>query len=238
MTQSDPEYLRLYKEYAHAIRAYENAVRDRRSKRARFKAKNKESTVRRPVGSPSDFKIPPEDKKSSQPTQKPIPHRIYLGPILGWAKIIYTESIPPATDPSSDIKVEKFYDQISLELYWSKKNHYDKCKRAFFDYVRRRNIDLHREHAREELRYEAMGQMLGFEDQEDGLKEAQAEIEAACQAAWKIYQSNPEPRSTEVIKLLLQSLSDGQLVGLESQTVRQMEAEVTNLLNSGKISKG
>jgi hypothetical protein len=235
----DPKYLQLYREYSSTIRAFENATKDRRRVRAQFEARKKAPpNPRRPVGSPRDFRIP--RRKNPAASQIPLTRerKVYLGTILGWAKIIYTS--PPSTDsPDATMAIDanKIYDDMSLKLYWNAKNRYDNAKRAYFDYVRGQNIERHHANARRALSHAANLQLLGAESADGAaLEEARAEVEKAAKNAWAIYQTSPSPKSDEVKVLLLESCEDVQLIGLDDSTVaKSIEGEIVRLFNAGAL---
>lgn len=238
MEGTDPKYLQLYREYAKAIRAYENAIRDRRKVRETLKAKRSQTRQpRRPVGAPPVSRAPRPRVDNPRPTASPREPKIYLGDILGYAKVTYTQTPSPGTDPVAGFDFDKHTDQLSLKLYWNAKAHYERCKRAFFDYVRRRNIDLHKEEAKAETQHAANLQLLGLDTEEDLLIEAKKQVDAACRNAWAVYETSPSPKTREVIVLLLENFADAQLVGLESSTVKKMDAEVIRLHKIGRIGK-
>jgi hypothetical protein len=242
--RADPEYMRLYKEYAKAIQGFENAVHDRRRVRNRLAVDSQpvlqilQDWMRRPVGAPWEARISALDPEPAPtPPPPPKPRRFYMGPILGWAKIIPTW--PPATveEPNVGIDVDKLYDRMSLHAYWNAKRHYEKCKRAFFDYVRGQNIDAHRERAKAELTHGTNLQMLGLDDDDpDFMEDAQAEVEAGCRNAWALYRSAGAEKSDEVKAMLLEWIAEAAFVGLESKTVKAMLEEFNRLVEVGAIS--
>ncbi len=245
--RDDPKYLQLYQDYAKAIQAFENATKDRR--RVRNQLAVKRSPVikalrewgRRPVGSRPTTRIPrgrPAPPRAPGGSAARI-RQIYLGDILGWAKIVLTPTVVSKLDPGDRVDVDKLYDQTSRRLYWNAKAHYEKCKRAFFDYVRHQNIDLHKERAKGALAHGANLQMLGVDESDEPgfMKKAREEVEAVCRNVWALYQSSGAKKSTEMKELLLESVADAQYVGLESPTVKMMTTEMTRLVNSGDIKK-
>ena len=65
-------------------------------------------------------------------------------------------------------------------------------------------------------------------------------MKVACHAAWKIYESSPNPKSEAVKKLLLELLSESQLVGVEEVDpgiMKTMQKEVNTLVDSGQLKK-
>jgi len=156
-----------------------------------------------------------------------------MGEILGWATLAPSATLEPERDPATDFDLEKLYDKTSLTLYWNTKIHYEKAKRAFFDYVRKQNHQLHREQAISALSHAANLQLLGVEGpDETKIEEAKREIELACKNAWRIYQTSPTPKSHEMKILLLESLAEAQFVGLdESPTVKEMQAECVRIIS-------
>jgi hypothetical protein len=233
----DPQYLRLYQEYSKAIKAYDNALKDRQKVRKQLSAKRGvPAQPRHPVGA-----VP--GRRPVVPVRRVAPARpshrgIYLGPILGWAKVIYTRPPEPLPDPTANADWDKLYDRISQQLYWNAKSHYEKCKRAFFDYVRQQNIDVHRERAQNEAEHLANQQLLGIDDEDTGMEPLRQEIEKVCQNALGLYRTAPTPKSQKVIETLLESLADAQFVGLESPTVTSMEDAMQSLFQSGAIRLG
>ena len=245
--RDDPKYLELYREYARAIQAFENATKDRRRVRDQLAVRRSpvikalQQVSRRPVGSPPGTRIPrgrmPPPRVQAAAAART--RQIYLGDILGWAKIVPTPGIDPKIDPAG-IDVDKLYDRISLQLYWNAKAHYRKCKRAFFDHVRRSNIDLHNERARSALGHGANLQWLGVETSDDPefLQEAQKEVDAACRNVWALYQSSGAAKSTEMKVLLLESIANAHFVDLDSSTVKLMTGEMDRLVDAGEVSIG
>jgi hypothetical protein len=243
---ADVRFLELYREYAKAIRAFENATKDRRRVRAQIAARRKAPPApRRPVGSPPGYRIPAAPQR---PAARPAPkkeRRIYLGKILGWAKIVYTS--PPlneAPDASAFFDSDALYDETSLRLYWNAKKHYLECKKAFFDYARQTTNDVRRERIREHLEqakaeadHLANLQYLGAEDtDETGLEAIQAEVEAACKEAWAIYQRTPDPKSDAVKLELVDVQVDAQLTGADETPIGQtIQNELNRLANSGGL---
>lgn len=240
--RNDPNYLRLYREYAAAIRAFENASRDRRRVRNRLKARRSPDSqpTRRPVGSPPGTRIPPEPQRPPRGAEEhPHVRHVYMGEILGWATLRPAESVEAQPDAVPELDADELYDRLSLKLYWNAKSHYLDRKRAFFDYVRRQNLDTHRAQARDALDHGARLQLLGVDDESlDFLAEARREVDAACENAWKLYQSSPTPKSFEAKVLLVESIADAQYVDLESPTVRAMQAELQHLVSSGAVQQG
>lgn len=241
--RDDPRYLRLYQDYSKAIRAFEIATQNRGRVRDQL-AVDRSPVIqalrqreRRPVGSPPDTRIPAESPTPPAPRPAPPPRRIYLGNVLGWAEIVYTSPQVPEPEPDGGIDVDKLYDQTSLHLYWNAKTHYLKSKRAFFDHVRRQNVDLHRERATDALSHGAHLQFLGLDESDDPefIREAKREVEAMCQNAWALYQSGDEKKSPEMKVLLLKSIADAQFVDLESATVQTMTNEMKRLFSNGEI---
>lgn len=233
---TDPKYLRLYHEYSKAIRGFDNALRDRQRVRRQLSARrNMQPQVRRPVGSPANYRIPQSSPTRSPATKKPRERRIYLGDILGWAKIVYTSPDTQKKDPSIDLDESKLYDTTSQHLYWNAKNHYKKCKRAFFDYARRQNIDLHKQRAAQEASHVANLQLLGADDGEADFEGIRREVEAACRNALALYRTAPKPKTDEMKIILLENLADAQLVGLETPVVHSMTVEMNMLLSAGSV---
>lgn len=244
--RDDPEYLRLYQDYAWAIQALENAIKDHRRVRDQIAVarapviKALEQWGRRPVGSPPGTRIPSGRPDPAGGTaQAPRPHRIYMGAILGWATVVPTATVMPRqpADVSEDIDLD---GSMRIRL-WSAKTHYEECKRAFFAHVRRRNIDLHRQRARGSLEYGGNLQLLGaddFADDDDDprfMKDARREVEAVCRNVWALYQSSGAKESSEMKVLLVESIADAQLVGLESPILGAMTSELYRLVESGDI---
>jgi hypothetical protein len=154
-----------------------------------------------------------------------------MGEILGWVTLAPAAAIEPIVDTTADFDVDKLYDKTSLSIYWNAKTHYEKSKRAFFDYVHKQNLQLHREQAKSALSHAANLQLLGVDGPDErSLEEAKSEIERACQNAWRIYQTSGTPKSHDMKVLLLESLAEAQFVGLdESPTVKAMHAEAIRI---------
>jgi hypothetical protein len=239
---TDVKYQQLYREYANAIRRYDNAIKDRRRVRARVEAKRRAAPLpRRPVGSPRGFRIPQAPPRPAQRPPKQRERRIYLGKILGWAKIVHTA--PPVSDspdPDALFDSDRLYDSTSLKLYQNAKLHYESCKKAFFDYVRRQNIDVHHQRAEAAVGHAANAQLLGDDSAaEKAIEEAQGEVEQACRNAWAVYQRSPSPKSDSVKVLLLEHLGEAQLMGLDDRDIcKSMQMEAQRLLKAGVLRIG
>jgi hypothetical protein len=235
----DPQYLKLRLACDRAAQAYENALAHRKRLRAAFaeRAQRASQTVRRPVGSPATFRIP-QPAAAPPPATLPRspPAKIYLGPILGWAKVIGPWQPAPELGPEDFPDEDAAHDAISLKLYWDAKIEYERCRKALLEYQNRRDMQLHRQKARAALSHTANLQLLGVES-DDAIAEARREVEAACQNAWEIYQNSPTPRSRALTVLLLESLADAQLVGAETATIRQMQHEMDRLIGSGEVQR-
>ncbi len=163
--------------------------------------------------------------------------KVYLGPLLGTVTLTGAPGTEPGAEPGFD--AAGLHDAVSVKLYWDRKNEYERARRAFFDYVRSREIATHRARARAELTHAANRQLLGVDDaSEDGLAGARAEIEIACRNAWAMYDTAPEPKSPAAKLRLLSGLEDAQLVGLESEVAHRMANEVQRLLAAGALSSG
>lgn len=217
--RDDPEYLRLYQDYAWAIQAFENAITDHRRVRDQLAVAR---PPRRPVGSPPGTRIPSgHPGPAGGAVQAPRPRRIYLGTIPGWATIVPTATVMPRlpADVSEDIDLD---GSMRIRL-WSAKAHHEECQRAFFGYVRRRNIDSHRQRARGSFASGANLQLLGADDFADDdedpqfIKDARREVEAVCRNVWALYQGSGAKESTDMKVLLVESIADAQLVGLEAR---------------------
>jgi hypothetical protein len=235
-SRDDLTYHRLFENFTGAMQGYKNAITDR--KRIRNLLAVKRSPVlqafqqhqRRPVGSPQDFRIPkPAQHRSVINIQGNKERRIYLGHILGFAKIIYTQSITPEPEPDMSIEFDKLYDQTSLRLYWNVKKNFDKSKKDFLDFS-------HRNRTREALNSVVNRQYLGVED-DDTLSEGRREVEAGCVKNWNFYKSSPTPKSMAAISILLESLADANFVDLDSPTVKSISQEVSKLIMSGTVKK-
>lgn len=236
----DPEYLRLYREYAKAIQMYEIARQKRQLDRKRLIDKrNMPPPVRRPVGSPADFQIHQSTPPPIQPLTKKRPEqKIYMGEILGYAKIIPSSPPSSVNNQDVDIDIDKLYDNISLKLYWNAQTHYENCKRAFFNYARRKNLAEHKEKAQQEAAHIANLQLLGVDNNDAQFDALKREVEAACKNALALYRTAPKPKSDAMKVILLENLADAMLVGLDSDgslTVRSMIDEMHLLMNTNAI---
>jgi hypothetical protein len=126
-----------------------------------------------------------------------------------------------------------------LDIYWNARRHYEECRRAFFHYVRRQNIDLHRSRVADSLRVGAREQLLGLDDFRDDnppwYREARDELESATREAWLDYDSSPEPRTAAAKLLMLKALAEAQLLGLEGDAVNKMEEELSALVAESEL---
>ena len=234
---SDPQYQKLLREYEQSLRQYKIAAEKR--KRFRDTLTVRRSPVmralaqsqRRPVGSPADFRIPHGPTPPVKVARPPRARRIYLGEILGFAKIIYTDPVMPAGDVDPTQEVDRLYGEISRQLYWNAKAHYEKCKNALLDYS-------YRDRARGELGHAADLQLLGVDDEGEAMADVRREVEAGCKQIWSVYQASGTPKSEAALGLLVEGLADAQFVGLDTPTATAMQDEVSRLLNSGKVGRG
>ena len=82
----DPEYMRLYRRYVKALKAYEITLKKRRAARARWKERKKQPPApRRPMGALAGFRISPTPSVKSGRGYKPQEMKVYMGKILGGA---------------------------------------------------------------------------------------------------------------------------------------------------------
>lgn len=247
---SDPTYLRLYQEFAAAIRAYERAVVERRKTRDMLAVRRSPMFLalqvleRRPVGMTvgAALRVHAATHRAAPVGASASPgqavHRVYLGPLLGWYRLTGT-SLPGEPALPETPERSKLYDQLSLDLYWSAKRRYEEARAAFFAHVGRTNIATIRERAVGSLASAAHAQLLGHDELAEGfIEEARRHIEMACQSAWRIYGQAPRPKSAAMKILLLESVADAQFVGLDSKTAQVMTAEVNRSLNAGELTRG
>jgi len=132
------------------------------------------------------------------------------------------------------------YDEISLQLYWNVKMEYEEAKRAFFDYVRRKNffddvrqknIEHSKEKARAALDRAANLQLFGLDhDADDEIEAAREEVQVAYENAWKLYQTSSSKDSIGMKLLLLNTLADAQFVGLESTTTQNITGALSDVI--------
>ena len=242
----DPEYMRLYRRYVKALKAYEIALEKRRAARARWKERKKQPPVpRRPVGAPAGFRIPRKPSVKGTKGYKPQEMRVYMGKILGWARMVgVSPPLPGEFDPTADYNVD---EKLQLDMYWRAKIHYEECKREFFEYARRgpksrggrrptRGYRKNLTRAKGHIEYAIPGQILGAEGiSEAALENARREVETACYKLWDNYRDNPDDK--QVVKDLIQDgLVEAQLHGLDdSPIVKTIQNEIDRLVNSGKI---
>jgi len=242
----DQEYMRLYRRYVKALRAYENMLEKRKQSRARWKERRKQPPKpRRPIGSP-----PPKEERSTAPVkteknEKPKFRQIYLGKILGWAKVVgVTPPLPPDYRPLVEHDI---FDRTQLALYWNAKLYYQKCKKEYFEYAlrgpktrkgRRPTTGYRKNRARASghIADAAYAQMTGDQEaSEKAIKNGQMEQERACYELWDNYRDNPE--DLQVLSDLIQyGLVDAQLLGMsERRIVIVIQNEINRLDNSGKF---
>jgi hypothetical protein len=236
----DDKYLRLYHEYAEAIQAYENAISSRTRTRQILRQKAYEnSQPRKATEFAAQIKTPLASPTGAPSRAGAKPPTVYLGKILGW--VTFREWSPEISNyTESDVDALQMFDNISLNLYWNAKQHYEKCKRAFFDYVRNQNIQIHRQRMVDAMNYAATLQLLGVSGaDEHGLDAVYQEVEALCRNVWALYQSAPEPKSGEMVLLLIHSYAESQIVGAEqSSIIELMTLEINRLLAEGTLSLG
>ncbi|MEE8160158.1 MAG: hypothetical protein V3T61_00830 [Acidobacteriota bacterium] len=161
-----------------------------------------------------------------------------MGKILGWATIQGVSVPDPEPEPEPEFDVDRMVDYLSLGFYRNAKEHYLRAKRAFFDFARRSQIREARNRARQNTRHAANLQMLGVESSESIMRPAQEEMKVASHAAWRIYQSSRDPKSDEAKAVLVQVLSEAQLVGVENvdpAIMEKIQKEVNKLIDSGQL---
>lgn len=217
----DPTFLSLYREYASAVRALENAMQQRRRARSALEAKPDLRTARRPVGAPAAFHIP--QAVAPQPVRAAAQQtmEIDMGPILGRVRLRSSASpVFEEHDPAASFDVDRLYDQTSLALYWNAKVQYLRAKQAFFEYARKSLIAEHKAKAQRLLQDAADSQLLGSDDVADSSwKQAQGVIESLLAEAWKLYQSAPTPKNEEMKKLFVSAFALAQWVGIEDTAI-------------------
>jgi len=241
----DPEYLRLYRQYVKSMQAFEIMVRKRSEHRARWMAsQGMPPTQRRPVGASPPPGISRTSSGGTLPASRKATKGIYLGDILGWAKIIVDSSpVEEGADPTADFSASVIFDKVQLELYWNAKLHYEKCRKEFFDYVRRGLAGEYKSmssayqgnlrQAKGYLRTAAEMQWQGVDDAaaDAEIRKAELEVESACSKIWEIYLKNPEKKITRL--MLLEGLVDAQLVGIDdSPIVQKMMDELQRILSA------
>jgi len=232
---ADPRYRKLVEEYRAAFRQFKIAAENR--KRVRDLLAVRRSPVlralaqhqRRPVGSPADFRIPRQAPPAPRPINRRPDRRIYLGPILGFATIIYTPSVTPSAEPDPWPEIEQVYGEMSRQLYWNAKAHLEKCEQALLDYT-------HRTETRADLRDAAAKQMLGIDDTDETMEALQRDVEVGCQKVWALYERDTE-KGEATMHLLLETLADAQFVGLESPTAKRMQGAVNDLASRGVVRR-
>jgi hypothetical protein len=245
----DPEYMRLYRRYVKALRAYEILLKKRGEARARWRERRKQPAApRRPVGAPPRSAKRPILTAKAGTGYKPQEMRVYMGKILGWARMVgVSPSVTDQADPAAEYDVHGAFDRIQLQMYWNAKIHYEKCKREFFDYARRgpqsrggrrptRGYRKNLARARVHTEYAVNLQWLGAEEASEApLENARREVETACYKLWDNYRDNPNDK--QVIKDLIQDgLVEAQLHGLDdSPIVKVIQNEIDRLVDSGTI---
>jgi hypothetical protein len=236
--QDDPRYMQLYRDYARAIQEYQNAIdRRRRVRQQAATAAAEEGRSPPRAGGGAAAASPSQAGPAGGSTSVPSVMKVYMGPILGWVRFVGSSSaIAGGPEPDAAFDPGAVHDAISLQLYWNVKTHYESCRRAFFDHVRRQNIQHHRQQAVAALQHAANLQLLGVES-ENPLAEAQREIEGSCRNAWALYQGAPTPKTRAMVVMLTENLADSQFVGLESPTTRLMSDEVNRLIDSGELKR-
>jgi hypothetical protein len=231
LLEHDQTYKKLKADFDKAVSRYVTAIFH--SQRVREIVK----TERRPVGSAGDYKISENTIHKEKKTQKPEEFRVYMGDILGWQKLNPSPSVPESVS-NEKFDTQKVFDEISLKFFWDARENYRRCKEALLKYVYYSTADTYDRKVRETLSFEATKQLLGIGSGEKALEAAKSEIEKKCKAALAYYRSSPEPKSREVIIVLLKSLTDANLVGLESKTTEDMHTELGVLSGAGLLEKG
>ncbi len=243
----DPEYLRLYREYASALSTYEVAKREwQEFKEREGEMRRGHAGPRTPYGpAPAKAATAPSDIGSEASPDR-APMRVYLGKELGWI------TLQPSSFAGLDLpNAEETFDWLShyfrmrRRIFWNTEDHYERCKKAFFEYARsgapnsagrrpardfRGNLDR----ARQQIREGALLQWHGDDRAaEESLRVARLEIETACYKTWENYRDAPAPKSMEATVGLLVALADAQFVGLdESPIVKVLQGELARLMEN------
>jgi hypothetical protein len=160
--------------------------------------------------------------------------KIYLGGILGEVTLVPSDLPSPSSESVSEF--EKMIEWLSDRRCKNAKENYERRKRAFFEYVRKNNIDVHNQRARGAVGRAVTEQLWGRDgDAEDFMKQARKEFDLACRNAWILYQ-NSQPEQKEEMKILLvQSVGMAQFVDLDNDLTRKMIAEINRLSMANEI---
>jgi hypothetical protein len=224
----DRQLGRLYTDYARTIRALDIALTDRKRRRP---APAAQAPIKTPVGAPSSYAAPaapPQARPGARPEM-----RIFLGPILGWAKVIGNwESYREPADPTAWFRASSLYDEITDTHLQRTMNEYLAARQAFFDYVRKLDVASHYAAAKELLNSAATDQFFGIDEASQAkIEDAKAEVSAALELELKQYRATPAPRSDESTKRFIGAVAAAQLVGAyESPAYKESETELERIL--------
>jgi hypothetical protein len=167
-----------------------------------------------------------------------------MGKILGWARLVGVSTpIPQSPDAASQFDSRAFDDRLNLHLYWNAKNHYLKCKKEFFDYVRHgqyqrggkrpsRGYRKNLARAKLQLQHAANLQILGVDNaSEESMRLARLEVETACYKLWDNYRKDPD--NPDRLKDLIQDcLVEAQYEGIDDSPIVQKAMGELNRLTS------
>ena len=239
MITDDPMYKKLLADFIKARKAYKIAWEHYGRVVWMTKKELSETQERRPVGSSTDFRIPrgnANNPAAKTNTEKKV-MRIYMGDILGWVCLnLASGPMPAEEDPTAYFDPGKTFNAIALKFYWNAKHQYKRCELDLKHYVQR-EIDIHFQQAASSLNREAFRQ-LGLDLMPtDASDDATAEVEGACKDALAYYKSIPEPKTNVAILMLLLTLTQAQLVDLESDTVNNMMIEFDALFIEGTVTR-
>ncbi len=242
---TDQTYLQLHRTYVHAMRAYENALRDRRTLR------NYLAVRRKPIieALQSSARASPSGRPGWQagtgggsgtrgaPGRPPtVTARVYLGPDLGWALVGSTEAPTALSDTFAGFDMDKLYGRMSLELFWRRKREYREARAALLDHVRRK-APGHDGRPPEDMASDDVREMKLGEREWMGslLADVGREVEAACRSTWWMYQHASGLGSHGLRILLLEGVSDAEFFDHESPTLTAMKKEVGRLQKAGQL---
>jgi hypothetical protein len=239
----DPEFLRLYRRYVASMRAYEILLKNREETRARARARRASTqAARRPIGAPESTQV-------SQTTDAGTSEQTGKKPGWTWSTQDgrFGETIEPMDEREiySKFGYLELHEKIEIELFIQAREYYEKCKKEFFDYARRRapeqkvrppsksyqkNLNRAKGYAQDA----ASQQWLGLDEAADlTIKNIENEVENACYTLWDNIQNDPSNRE-RFMELIQDGLLNAQLVGIENSPIVQIIQQEVDRRFSGE----
>jgi len=218
-------------------------LKKREETRARARARRASTqAARRPIGAPESTQVnqTTDVGTSEQTGKKP-----------GWTWSTqdgrFGETIEPMDEGEiySRFSSLELHERIEIELFIQAREYYEKCKKEFFDYARRRALEqkvrppsksyqknLNR--AKGYAQDAASQQWLGLDEAAElTIRNIEREVENTCYTLWDNYQNDPSNRQ-RFMELIQDGLVNAQIVGINNSPILQIIQQEVNGRLSGK----